>query len=142
MKVTAVNSLPLQQQADNEDSYRDRGQASISRTSAAVQLLILTSADEVMDDCCHDCCNQLFPGFRIPWLYITQQCTSSTPLPISCNCRHINGLDLHSNNGGKKCTLQGVKLADQNRPPFYHLLSKSVDLTAKRTAKLVACRPV
>ena len=37
------------------------------------------------------CCDQLFPGFKIPWLWVTQQCTPSTPPPISHNCRHISG---------------------------------------------------
>ena len=49
LKVATIISLPLQQQGDNKDSYRDRGDASISRISAAFQLLIVTSADEVMD---------------------------------------------------------------------------------------------
>ena len=40
MKVATVSSLLLQQ----ADSYRDHGDASISRISAAVQLLILTSS--------------------------------------------------------------------------------------------------
>ena len=47
--VLTVCNLPLQQQADNEDSHRDRGDTSISWISVAVQLLILMSADEVMD---------------------------------------------------------------------------------------------
>lgn len=34
------------------------------------------------------------------------------------------------------------QIGDQNRPPIYGLLSKSVDLDAKRTAELVACCPV
>ena len=49
LKAGTVSSSPLQQHADNEDSYRDPGDASISWISVAVQLLILTSADEVMD---------------------------------------------------------------------------------------------
>ena len=36
-------------QTDNQDSDRDRGDASISRISAAFQLLILTFADDVMN---------------------------------------------------------------------------------------------
>ena len=47
LKVATVRSLPLQQQADCEDNYR--GEASISWISAAFQLNILMSADEVMD---------------------------------------------------------------------------------------------
>ena len=113
-----VSSLPLQQQADNKDSYRDRGNTRISQLSAAFQLLILMSADEVMD-----CCDQLFPGFKTPQLWVAQQCRSSTPPPISRNCRHIDGLDLHSNGGGQKCTLlPSVKLADQNRPPIFYTI--------------------
>ena len=82
--------------------------------------------------------DQLFPGFKTPRLWVAQQCRSSTPPPISRNCRHIDGSDLHRNGGGNKCTLQGVILANQNRPPTYRLLSKSADLAAKRTARLAA----
>ena len=49
VKVATIASLPLQQQVDNEDSYRDRGDANISPISAAIKLFILMSADEVMD---------------------------------------------------------------------------------------------
>ena len=55
---------------------------------------------------------------------------------------HIHGSDLHSSGGGKKCTLRGIKLPDQNGPPIYHLPSKSTDLVAKRSTKLMACCPV
>ena len=36
-----------------------------------------------------DCCDQLFPGFKTPWLWVAQHCKSSTPPSISRNCRHI-----------------------------------------------------
>ena len=49
VKVATIASLPLQQQVDNEDSYRDRGDANISPISVAIKLFILMSADEVMD---------------------------------------------------------------------------------------------
>ena len=49
LKVVTGSSLLQQQQADTEDSYRDRGDASISWNQVAVQLLILMSVDEVMD---------------------------------------------------------------------------------------------
>ena len=48
-KVATVSSLPLQQQDIEEDSYRDRGDTSISWISAALQLLIWKSVYEVMD---------------------------------------------------------------------------------------------
>ena len=69
-----------------------------------------------------DCCDQLFPGFKTPQLWVARQCRSST-------------LDLDSNGGRNKCTLQDGKLTDQNRPPICRLLSKSADLAAKKTAK-------
>ena len=74
-----------------------------------------------------------FPGFKTPWLWVAQQCTSSTHPHISGNCQHIYSSDLHSNRGGKRCTIRGGKLADQNRPPIYRLLSKSADLATKKT---------
>ena len=100
-QIWAFSSFPLQQQADNEDSYRDRGDASISSRSSW--------------------------GLRMKWWTDCCQCTSSTPPPISRNCQCIDGSDLHSKGGGKKWTLRGVKLAEQNRLPIYHLLSESMD---------------
>ena len=89
-----------------------------------------------------DCRDQLFPGIKTPWVWVTQQCRSSTYPPIPCNFRHIDVLDLGRNGVGKKCTLRGGELADQTRPPIYRSLPKSANLAAKRTAKLVACCPV
>ena len=81
-----------------------------------------------------DCYDQLFSGFKISQLWVTHQCMSSTPLPISRNSLYIDIWDLDSIGG---------KLVDQNRPPIYRLiLSKSVDLAKKRTAELSACCPV
>ena len=48
LKVATICSLPLQQ-AESGDSCKDQADASISWISVAVQLLILTSMDEVMD---------------------------------------------------------------------------------------------
>ena len=50
--------------------------------------------------------------------------------------------DLDSSQSGNQCTLRGSKLADQNRPPIYRPLSKSVDLATKKTSKLAAFCPV
>ena len=77
-----------------------------------------------------DCCDQLFPGFKTPRLWVVQQCTSSTPPPISRSSDTLTA---------------GVYIAmevNQIRPTIYHLLSKSVDLAAKRTDKLAVCCPV
>ena len=74
-----------------------------------------------------------FPGFK--------QCTSSTPPPISRNRLHIDGSHLDSIGGGNKCTLWGVKLADQNRPPNYCLLSKSADLAEKKDSQIGSLLP-
>ena len=112
LKVATAPSLPLQQQADNEDSYRDRGDASISWISAAVQLLILMSVDEVMD---------WLPLSAVsPRLSVTQQCRSSTLPHISCRGWHTDASDLDSRWGGNKCILWGGKSADQNRPHSYY----------------------
>ena len=60
-QIWAFSSFPLQQQADNEDSYRDRGDASISsRSSWCLRMKWWT-----------DCCDQLFPGFKTPRLWVS-----------------------------------------------------------------------
>ena len=91
------------------------------------------SADEVMD--------QLFLDFKIPRLWVTQQCRSSTPPPISGSGRHIDTSDLDSSRGGNKYTLRGGKSADQNRPPICYPLSKTADLAAKRTGQIGGLLP-
>ena len=90
-----------------------------------------------------DCCDQLFPGFKTTWLWVAQQCTSSTPPPISHSVRHVDGSDLDnvSNGGGNKCT-KAANLRTKTVPKIYRPLSKSMDLVAKRMAKLAACCPV
>ena len=104
----------LQQQADNEDSYRDRGDASISRISAAFSVPHLgvrgwSDGLTAVISC--------FPVLKLPG--VAQQCTSSTPPPISRNCRHIDNLDLHSNGGGKNCTLTKMFTLLSSKEWFY-----------------------
>ena len=67
-----------------------------------------------------------------------------TTVQVIDTCAHFkqsDASDLDSSRGGNKCTLQGGKLADQNRPPIYRPLSKSTKLATKKTAKLAACCP-
>ena len=136
-KVATVSSLPLQQQVDSKDSYRDQGDAA----SPGSQRLSSCSSWHPWMKWWTDCCDQLCPGFKTSQLQVTQQCTSSTPPPISHNCRNIDGSDLHSNGGGKKYPPR--RHTDwQNRPLICCPLSKSADLSAKRMAKLAACCPV
>ena len=85
-----------------------------------------------------DCCDQLFPGFKTPWLWVAQQCRSSTPPPTSRRGRQVAASFLDSRRGGNKCSLRGGKSVDQNRPPICRPLSKTVDKAAKRTGRLAA----
>ena len=102
LKVATIHSFPLlQQQADSKDSYKDRGDACIPWISAAFQLQSWCLQIKWWNDCC----DQQFPGFETPWLWVTQQRTSSTPPPISRNSWRTDVSDLDSNGGGKKCTL-------------------------------------
>ena len=62
------------------------------------------------------CCDQLFRDFITPQLWVAQQCTSSTPPPISRSGRHIDVLDLDGSRGGNKRTLRGsVKIHRPSR---------------------------
>ena len=65
--------------------------------------------------------DQLFPGFKTPRLWVAQQCTSSTPPPISHNCQSTDDSDFHSNGGGKKCSLQGQWSVDLYKSWFHSL---------------------
>ena len=89
MKVATVSSLPLQQQAD---SYRDQGGARISRISAAFQLLILTSADEVMN--CHVFRIYLHCNITPEHYCLPSPCLADAP----CTVHQCGGiLKIHSN---------------------------------------------
>ena len=72
-----------------------------------------------------DCCDQLFPGFKSPRLWVAQHCRSSTPPPTSRRGRHIDALFLDSRWGGNKCSLRGRKSVDHNRPPICRPLCKN-----------------
>ncbi len=134
MKVATVLSLPTQQQANTTKQLQRPRRRCFSWISAAVQLFILMSADEVMTDCC----DQLLLGFKTPRLWVAQQCRSLTPPPTSRRGRHIYASFLENRRGGNKCTLRGGKSADQNRRTVCRPLSKTADQAAKRTGKLAA----
>ena len=124
LKVPTVPSLPLQQQGDTTKQ--------LQRPRRHYHLPDLSSCPVA-----HLNVSEWSDG-----LTAVISCFLVLKLPaVGRNCWHIDGSDLHSSGGGNKCTLRGIRL-DQNRPPIYRLLSKSVDLVAKRTAGLAAYRPV
>ena len=71
-----------------------------------------------------DCCDQLFPGFKTPRLWIAQQCRSLTPPPTSRRGRHIYASFLDRRQGRNKCSLRGGKLTEQKDPQFTSLCLK------------------
>ena len=60
-----------------------------------------------------DCCDQLFHGFKTPWLWVTQQCRSLIPPPTSRRGWHIAASFLDGRRGGNKCTPRGGKSATE-----------------------------
>ena len=134
LKVVTVPSLCYNNKLTQPNSRWDPGDAA---SPGSLQLSSCSSLCLWMK-WWTDCCDQLFPGFKTPRLWVAQQCRLLTPPPTSLRGRHISASFSNSRRDGNKCTLRGGKSADQIRPPICWPLSKTVDQDAKRTCKLVA----
>ena len=91
-------------------------QVSVSKQQDATAMVFrLTNSNACNGTAVVNC----FLVLKLPAVGRTTVHVMDTSACLSIGDRDIDDLDLHSNGGGKKCTLLGVISADQNRPPVY-----------------------